>query len=86
VGVATTAPACATTVSIPASGTLLAFTDGAVERRGETIDAGLDRLSDAVVRVDATPLDAMLDRLLTTLETEIGGKDDTVLLGLRWTT
>jgi serine phosphatase RsbU (regulator of sigma subunit) len=86
VGVATTGQGCATAVSVPASGTLLAFTDGAVERRGETIDAGLGRLSDAVLRVDPTPLDAMLDRLLTTLETEIGGKDDTVLLGLRWTT
>jgi serine phosphatase RsbU (regulator of sigma subunit) len=86
VGVATTAPGCAAVVRVPASGTLLAFTDGAVERRGETIDTGLDRLSAAVLRVDQRPLDAMLDRLLATLTTEIGGKDDTVLLGLRWTT
>jgi serine phosphatase RsbU (regulator of sigma subunit) len=86
VGVATTAPGCAAVVRVPASGTLLAFTDGAVERRGETIDTGLDRLSAAVLRVEQRPLDAMLDRLLATLTTEIGGKDDTVLLGLRWTT
>jgi len=44
IGVDPAAPLAAVTVPLPASGTLLAFTDGLVERRGEVIDAGLDRL------------------------------------------
>jgi serine phosphatase RsbU (regulator of sigma subunit) len=86
VGVEVDAPACAAVLRVPPSGTLLAFTDGAVERRGETIDTGLDRLGTAALKVGQQPLDAMLDGLLTTLTTELGAKDDTVLLGLRWTT
>jgi serine phosphatase RsbU (regulator of sigma subunit)/CheY-like chemotaxis protein len=42
---------------------LLLFTDGLVERRGEAIDAGLERLAD-VTRNAAGGLDALCDRLL----------------------
>jgi serine phosphatase RsbU (regulator of sigma subunit) len=74
----------ATTLPLPDKGTLLAFTDGAVERRGEVIDTGLERLRTAAVEADGQPLPALVDTLLDTLTTE-GRKDDTVLLGLRWT-
>ena len=37
------------TVTVPRRATLLAFTDGLVERRGESIDTGLARLRDAAV-------------------------------------
>ena len=62
--------------------TLLAFTDGAVERRGEVIDTGLERLrSTAAARTArrcrrARPPDGGLGAQ--------GGRDDTVILGLRW--
>jgi serine phosphatase RsbU (regulator of sigma subunit) len=74
----------ATTVCLPDTGTLIAFTDGAVERRGEVIDTGLDRLRDAALAADSQPLPMLIDTLLDTLTVE-GSKDDTVILGLRWT-
>jgi serine phosphatase RsbU (regulator of sigma subunit) len=72
--------------SVPVSGsaTLLAYTDGLVERSGEVIDTGLERLVAAAGRVDARPLAQTLDDLVGTLTVD-GGKDDTVLLGVRWT-
>src|SRR4051794_24296753 len=44
VGVEDPAPPAAAELALPATGTLLAFTDGLVDRRGEIIDTGLDRL------------------------------------------
>jgi anti-anti-sigma factor len=48
--------------------TLLLYTDGLVERRGATLDVGLDRLATAAAELaDADPpalVDALLDRLL----------------------
>jgi serine phosphatase RsbU (regulator of sigma subunit) len=82
VGVGGPVPA-PTTVELPVKGTLLAFTDGAVERRGEVIDTGLDRLRTAAVEADCQPLPALVDTLLDSLTSEVQ-KDDTVILGLRW--
>jgi serine phosphatase RsbU (regulator of sigma subunit) len=70
-------------VSIPARATLLVFTDGLVERRGETLDAGFDRLRDA-----STATGGSLDDLLGTVVDELayaGTEDDTAVLGIRWT-
>jgi serine phosphatase RsbU (regulator of sigma subunit) len=83
VGVAAPAPAPAAVVWVGRDATLLAFTDGAVERRGETIDAGLERLRTAAAGARSRPLEGMLDELLGALTTG-NNKDDTVLLGLRW--
>ncbi|MGY1625141.1 PP2C family protein-serine/threonine phosphatase [Geodermatophilus sp. SYSU D00965] len=85
IGVEDPTPLPATEFVVPASGTLLAFTDGLVERRGEVIDAGLDRLRTAgAAVVDGQPLPQALDALMGAL-TGDGGRDDTVLLGMRWT-
>jgi hypothetical protein len=70
-------------IALPRTGTLLAFTDGAVERRGEVIDTGLERLRTAALEADGQPLPALVDTLLDRLTIE-GRKDDTVILGLRW--
>ena len=67
---------------VAGAATLVAFTDGAVERRGEDIDAGLERLRTAAVAAAGQPLPAVLDRLMATGGE--GGRDDTVILGLRW--
>ncbi|GAB3350402.1 PP2C family protein-serine/threonine phosphatase [Modestobacter lapidis] len=83
VGVSAARPAPATVVPVTTAATLVAFTDGAVERRGETIDTGLERLRAAAADAGSRPLEGMLDDLLGELVTE-GNKDDTVLLGLRW--
>ncbi|MDT0275225.1 PP2C family protein-serine/threonine phosphatase [Blastococcus goldschmidtiae] len=83
VGVSAPRPVPATVVPVGGAATLLAFTDGAVERRQETIDTGLERLRAAAAATGSRPLEAMLDDLLAELSSE-GNKDDTVLLGLRW--
>jgi hypothetical protein len=73
-----------TTVRVSGPTTLLAFTDGAVERRGEVIDTGLDRLRSTAMAAGARPLPVLLDQLMQ-MPTVNGGRDDTVILGLRWT-
>lgn len=69
-------------VPVPSGATLLAFTDGLVERRGENLDAGLQRLRDLAVGDEGS-----LEEFLTTLVgglTNGGSDDDTALLGVRW--
>ncbi len=84
VGVDVSGAPPAVEVRLPDSGTLLAFTDGLIERRGEVIDTGLDRLRAAAAARDLQPLPRVLDELMEALDVE-GGGDDTVLLGMRWT-
>lgn len=73
------------TVPVRGAATLLAFTDGAVERRGEVLDVGLQRLRSAAAALAERPLEGMLDDLLAGLTAETSNTDDTVLLGMRWT-
>jgi hypothetical protein len=68
---------------VTTTATLLAFTDGAMERRGESIDDGLERLRSAAADAGDRPLEGMLDDVLVALASE-ENKDDTVLLGMRW--
>ena len=70
------------TVTVAPGATLLAFTDGLVERRGESIDVGLGRL-----RAHATSNHATLDELLTRVVSNLrqdGADDDTAIAGIRW--
>jgi serine phosphatase RsbU (regulator of sigma subunit) len=86
VGVTAPGDPRAVEVGLPRTGTLLAFTDGAVERRGEVVDTGITRLRAAAapLAADPRPLAESLDGLLAAV-TAHGGKDDTVLLGMRRT-
>jgi hypothetical protein len=84
VGIPSPVPPTVVTVDVPGPATLVAFTDGAVERSGEVIDDGLDRLRCAAAAAGARPLPAMLDDLMGSLATD-GKKDDTVILAMRWT-
>jgi len=81
IGVNTGATYTSTAVSTPPAATLLAFTDGLVERRGESIDAGLERLQHAAT-ADHSDLEELLSRLLEELRHD--GDDDTAIAGLRW--
>jgi serine phosphatase RsbU (regulator of sigma subunit) len=67
---------------MPAGSTLIAFTDGLVERRDESIDVGLDRLARAAVEPQPT-LDALLTHLITTM-TANAGEDDVAVLAFTW--
>jgi serine phosphatase RsbU (regulator of sigma subunit) len=82
IGVPVVPPYSATVVPIPAGATLLAYTDGLVERREETLDDGLRRLYDTAVAADLGG-EALIDRLMSTLAPE-GCDDDTAILGLQW--
>jgi serine phosphatase RsbU (regulator of sigma subunit) len=70
------------TMSVPPGGTLLAFTDGLVERRGEDIDLGLERLR-RQVDGGGESLDEMLDRVLDGMR-HGDTVDDTAIAGVRW--
>jgi serine phosphatase RsbU (regulator of sigma subunit)/anti-sigma regulatory factor (Ser/Thr protein kinase) len=60
--------------------TLLMYTDGLVEQRGEDLERGFARLRDAVAGGPAE-LDALCDHILR--QTAPGGSDDVTLLALR---
>jgi serine phosphatase RsbU (regulator of sigma subunit) len=82
VGVAGSSPYESVRTSIPANATLLIFTDGLVERRGEALDVGFQRLRDSTAGASGT-----LEQLLTKIvddASHAGTQDDTALLGIRW--
>jgi serine phosphatase RsbU (regulator of sigma subunit) len=73
------------TAPLPRVATLLMYTDGLVERRGELLDVGLQRLRDASERPGFIELTTLLDAILTDVIPQ-GSDDDTALLGVRWRT
>jgi serine phosphatase RsbU (regulator of sigma subunit) len=70
------------TVSTPPTSTMIAFTDGLVERRGESIDVGMDRLA-TVTGAGHGPLDDLLTTIIGDL-TDDQSEDDIAILALRW--
>jgi len=58
---------------------LLLYTDGLVERRGETLDEGMARLRELVDRWAARPVGELADALVQELLPD-GGRDDVALL------
>jgi hypothetical protein len=69
------------THALEAGCTLLLFTDGLVERRGEALDAGLQRLVDAAVRHHRLPLEEFCDAVLR--DAGADAEDDIALLAVR---
>ena len=72
------------TVRLAPGATVLMYTDGLVERRGEDIDAGLDRLADTVSVLPTLSLEETVDRVLVSMLPE-EPDDDVVLLAVRLT-
>ena len=68
--------------AFPRGSTLLLYTDGAIERRGERLDVGVQRLRDVSRGVDGS-LEVFLDRIVSGVLAD-GAADDTALLGVRW--
>jgi anti-sigma regulatory factor (Ser/Thr protein kinase) len=62
---------------------VLTYTDGLIERRGEDLDVGLERLRDAVGRLGHLPVGALLDELLRDMSPPGGFSDDVALLAFR---
>ena len=63
--------------------TLVLYTDGLVERRGEDIDTGLLRLTDSVGRHGALGAEPLADAILSDLGVSGGGADDVALVVVR---
>jgi serine phosphatase RsbU (regulator of sigma subunit) len=82
VGVQTGASYTSTTVAVPPGATFLAFTDGLVERRGENLDRGLERLRKAATQ-NRRELPELLSQLVTEMRSA-PSEDDTAIVGLRW--
>jgi serine phosphatase RsbU (regulator of sigma subunit) len=72
------------TISVPPRSSVIAFTDGLIERRGENLDIGLARL--AAAADDGTlSLENLLTKVLSDLAYD-ASEDDIAMLGLRWLT
>jgi GAF domain-containing protein/anti-sigma regulatory factor (Ser/Thr protein kinase) len=74
-------PAPEAEVAVDDGSLVLLYTDGLVERRGESLGAGLDRLERAVADGPAD-VDELLDHLLGVLGGEGPSSDDTALLAM----
>jgi len=70
-------------IALTSGDMLLAYTDGLIERRDESIDAGLDRLC-RVARPTAD-LEDLLDSVLAALVPQGAPQDDAAILALKWT-
>jgi serine phosphatase RsbU (regulator of sigma subunit) len=84
IGVARDSPYHEATVTVAPGATLVAFTDGLVERRGEPLDAGLARLRAAAVG-QRLALGDLLAKLAHDLASH-DHQDDTAMVGIRWQT
>jgi serine phosphatase RsbU (regulator of sigma subunit) len=79
-----------TTLSMPPGSTLIAYTDGLVERREEDLSIGFARLADLAAsssesssQSPSESVDELLTRLLAGMTTE-GAADDIAILAFRW--
>jgi serine phosphatase RsbU (regulator of sigma subunit) len=66
---------------LPEDSTLLLFTDGLFERRGEPLDEGRERVRQVLSRSAGLPLEELCDRLLELVEQ--GAEDDVAVLAVR---
>lgn len=67
----------------PPGSTLVLYTDGLIERRDESIDAGLNRLLRAAEASGALPTGALCDHLIEELATIHDGLDDVAVVAVR---
>ncbi len=81
IGVSSDESSLSVEFSTAQGGALIAFTDGLVERRGESLDVGLEVRMVASEGAPPTSED-LLSKVVADLDND--GSDDTAILGLRW--
>ncbi len=69
---------------MPVGSTLVAFTDGLVERRTEGLEVGLQRLRRLATSQEEQTLEGLVEGLVTGLAAS-GAEDDIAVLAFRWT-
>ena len=72
-----------TTINLPPGAALVAITDGLVERRGEDIDKGVQRIVDATAGTSGWSAQAILDHVVRVAAAERTHDDDVTVLVLR---
>jgi serine phosphatase RsbU (regulator of sigma subunit) len=72
-----------TTFTMPPGSTLFCYTDGLVERRGEDIDAGLERLARVLAEGPDRPVEEIVEHAVHTLRHD-DAADDIAALAIRW--
>jgi serine phosphatase RsbU (regulator of sigma subunit) len=81
-GIDPASPRVETKLTLDRGSTVLLYTDGLVERRGQSLDEGLERLRAALAELSHLPLaelcDALLERLLPRTR-----DDDVAMVGVR---
>jgi FixJ family two-component response regulator/anti-sigma regulatory factor (Ser/Thr protein kinase) len=70
-------------LTLPPCATILVYTDGLLDARGQSIDAGFTRITDVLRRCAEVPLDELVDRVLAAAHDGRAAEDDTALLALR---
>lgn len=70
-------------VALPAGGTLVAYTDGLVEKRGWSIDTGIDLLASVLGASSTLAVEPLADRIFEEVAPRIGSSDDIALLIVR---
>jgi anti-sigma regulatory factor (Ser/Thr protein kinase) len=68
------------TAQLTSGATLLLYTDGLVERRDESIDAGIARVTEVLAQTADTPIDTVADGLLERLAPDLGYDDDVAIV------
>ena len=71
------------TVALPTRAALIAYTDGLIERRTESIDRGIDLVRSVMGATTALGADRVAGRVLAEAAAREGGEDDVALLVIR---
>ncbi|WP_284491729.1 PP2C family protein-serine/threonine phosphatase [Blastococcus capsensis] len=81
-GIDPTAPRRTEQTTLPAGSTLLLYTDGLVERRGQSLDDGLDRLLSTVEEHAHDDLEGLCDAVLSKMVPD-ANEDDVAVVAVR---
>ncbi|UXA07712.1 SpoIIE family protein phosphatase [Mycobacterium sp. SMC-2] len=71
------------TANLPPGSLILLYTDGLIERAGETLDDGLARLKAAAAECADLPVESVCAEVLSRMAPPTGYRDDVVVLALR---